>query len=305
MPLDPQAAAFIEKISAGGTSQVGELSVDDMRASVRNLIPLGYEFEDVNDVNDTSIPVDGGSITLRIYRPRAFGSRPVVLWVHGGSFVRCGLDTHDTMWRRFANLSGSTVVAVDYRLPPEYPHPSPLNDVYTAARWVEQRLEELGNGRLVVAGESSGGTIATALALRARERGHPKLDRLLLIEPLLDRDSGLPSRHELAKDFLLTDGQIQWAYDQYAPGSDPNDPLVYPLRTADVSGLPPTLIVTVEYSPLRDEGEYFAERLQAAGVEATAVRVPGLIHPAVIVPKAIEAGANVLDEAVRLLCAST
>lgn len=300
MALDPEAAAFIEQVRANGSRQVGELNIEDMRAAAEAVIPLGYDFEEVARVDEIAIPVSGGQVPAHIYSSGR-NARPIVLWLHGGSFTRCGPRTHDTLWRRFANRTQSIVVGLDFRLAPEFKHPVALEDAYSAATWIHDKSDELGgDGRIFVLGESSGGTLAAALSLLARERGAPTFSGVLLVLPLLDRDSGTASRRELAEDYLLTSDQIEWAYDQYAPGADRDDFLVYPYRAGDLGGLPPTFVVTVEYDPLRDEGEQFVERLKAAGGTGRAVRVPGLIHSALMVPKAIGGGAFVTDQAIGL-----
>lgn len=299
--LDPDASAFVDQVKAAGSRQLGQLNIADMRAAAEAVIPLGHDFEDVGHVEEVKIPVDGATIPARVYSTGRQPEQPVVLWLHGGSFTRGGPRTHDTLWRRFANRTDSVVVGADFRLAPEFPYPVPLEDAYAAAQWVAEQQGRLGgDGRLFVVGESSGGTLAAALSLLARQRGEPHLSGVLLIVPMLDRDSGTLSRRDLADDYLLTSEQIEWAYDQYAPGADRDDPLVYPFRASDLVGLPPTCVVTVEYDPLRDEGEAYAERLHGAGVRATSMRIPGLVHPALLVPKAIPAGVKVVDEAARM-----
>lgn len=291
MPLDPAARAFIESASSKPAKPLSETSVVEMRESVEALIPLGFEREDVRSVEDGTVE----GVVVRRYLPSA---RPpaTVVYLHGGSFTRCGLHTHDTLLRRFANRSGCTVVAVDFSLAPEAIYPRQLEEIDAVVGAVLRP-----GGRVFLAGESSGGCLAAATALRLRDRGENELSGVVLMLPVLDRDSGTESRHALDKDYLLSGEQLDWMFDQYAPDATVDDPLVFPFRATDLRGFPPTIVVTAEFDPLRDEGHAFAERVRAAGGHAEEVCVPGVIHHAPLVPKRIPAGARVVDDAADLL----
>ncbi|WP_051791885.1 alpha/beta hydrolase [Amycolatopsis jejuensis] len=293
MPLDQAAAAFIENAANKPAKPLSETSVAEMRESVEALIPLGFEREDVHAVDDWA--VDG--VAVRSYVP---GLQPLgnVVYLHGGSFTRCGLHTHDTLYRRFANRSGCTVVAVDYSLAPEETYPRQLDEI---AEVVDAVARASPGAKLFIAGESSGGCLAAATTLRMRDGGPSGLDGLVLLLPVLDRDSATESRRTLAKDYLLTGEQMDWMFEQYAPDADNDDPLVFPFRATDLRGFPPTVVVTAEFDPLRDEGHAFAERIREAGGQAEDVCVPGIIHHAPLVPKRIPAGARVIDDAGDLL----
>ncbi|GAA3571720.1 alpha/beta hydrolase [Amycolatopsis ultiminotia] len=293
MPLDQAAEAFVENALRKPAKPLSETSIAEMRASVEALIPFGFEREDVHAVDDRTV----GGVAVRSYRP---GTEPLgnVVYLHGGSFTRCGLHTHDTLCRRFANRSGCTVVAVDFSLAPEATHPRQLDEI-TAVLTAVSRANP--GEKLFLAGESSGGCLAAATALRLRERGDTGLAGLVLLLPVLDRDSGTTSRHTLDEDYLLSGEQMDWMFEQYAPGAAHDDPLVFPFRALDLSGLPPTVVVTAEFDPLRDEGHAFAERIREEGGRAEDVCVPGIIHHAPLVPKQIPAGARVIDDACALL----
>src|SRR4051812_17150256 len=114
MPLDPQATAFIDKTRASGVHQMGNLTIEDMRAAVEQVIPLGYDFEDVNEVRDIEVPAGSARLPARVYSTPSDASRPTTLWLHGGSFTRCGIASHDTMWRRFVNRTHSIVVGLEF-----------------------------------------------------------------------------------------------------------------------------------------------------------------------------------------------
>jgi acetyl esterase len=297
MPLDRAAAAFIENASSKPAKPLSETSVDEMRESVKALIPLGFECEEVRSVRDFQIE----GVAVRSYAPD--GGRPgIVVYLHGGSFTRCGLDTHDTLCRRFANRSGHTVVAVDYSLAPESTYPCQLDEVRRVLAHVAREAPE---DKVFLAGESSGACLAAATALQMRDDGDDTLDGLVLLLPVLDRDSGTCSRRALDKGYMLTGEQLEWMFDQYAPEVEGDDPMVFPYRAKSLAGLPSAIVVTAEFDPLRDEGHAFAQRIRQAGGHASDICIPGIIHHAVLVPKKIPAGARVIDDACRMLRALT
>jgi acetyl esterase len=294
MSLDRHNETFLEAARMKPAKPLADTSVEELRAAVDALIPLGFAREEVAEVSDRDVE----GTPVRVYVP-AEDAPAAVLWLHGGSFVRCGLPTHDSMFRRFANRSGCTVVAVDYKLAPESQYPTQNIEVRKAIDWWRGRDE--APVQLYLAGESSGGTLAAGLTLQLRDAQATTPDGLLLILPVLDRDSCTASRRELAADYMLTDEQLQWMFDQWAPGAASNDPYVYPFRADSLVGLPPTIVITAEYDPLRDEGEQFARRIRDEGGSAQCVRIPGITHHAPLVPKAIPAGAAVIDRAAEMV----
>ncbi|MCL6593597.1 MAG: alpha/beta hydrolase, partial [Alicyclobacillus sp.] len=180
-----------------------------------------------------------------------------------------------------AKAAESVVVSVDYRLAPEHKFPAAVEDAFAVLRWVANHARELGvdERRLAVGGESAGGNLAIACTLLARDQGGPPLTAQLLAYPITDDNFDTPSYRENAEGYFLTRRAMQWYWAQYlARPEDANNPLATPLRAASHAGLPPALIFTAEYDPLRDDGEAYAARLRAAGVPVTAVRMPGLIH---------------------------
>ncbi|RZI88394.1 MAG: alpha/beta hydrolase, partial [Microbacterium sp.] len=246
MPLDHTAAAFIEKAASKPSKPLSETSVAEMRESVEALIPLGFEREDVHAVHDWA--VDG--VAVRSYMPGAHTLGNVV-YLHGGSFTRCGLHTHDTLCRRFANRSGCTVMAVDFSLAPEATYPRQLDEIAGVLAAVARSAP---GDKLFLAGESSGGCLAAAMTLRMHDRSDVGLDGLVLLLPVLDRDSGTPSRRTLDTGYMLSGEQMDWMFEQYAPDAASDDPLVFPFRAPDLQRFPPTIVVTAEFDPLRDEG---------------------------------------------------
>lgn len=214
-------------------------------------------------------------VPVRIYDPAPGATgRPLALYLHGGGWVMCGLDTHDALCRTLAAASGAVVVSVDYRLAPEHPWPAAPDDALTVLLWARARAVELGcdPARLIVAGDSSGGNLAAVTALRAPEL----VAGQLLFYPPLDASMESGSVAEFARDHFHTAAHMAWYWDQY--GGDPAHPHVSPLRAPDVSALPPTLLVLADCDVLRDEGLAYGRRLGEAGVDCAVHLVPGVFH---------------------------
>jgi acetyl esterase len=284
MPIDPAAAALIEIMEQTFPRVDEAASATEARARAK-AIPRPPDVEPVARVEDRSIPGPGGDLPVRIYHPTADGgSRPGVVYFHGGGWVICDLDSHDGGCRRLTNAVDAVVVSVDYRLAPEHRWPAAVDDAYAACRWVAEHAAELGidPGRLAVAGDSAGGNVTAVVAQMARDRGGPDLAFQLLVYPVIDvsadRD-GYPSKRENAVGYFLTSSQMEWYRDQYLGDSaDGDEPYVSPIRATSLAGLPPACVVTAEMDPLCDEGEAYAAALEAAGVPVTAYRAAGMFH---------------------------
>lgn len=226
----------------------------------------------------------GGPIALRHYR--AIGTStddllPGVVFFHGGGWTTGDLETHDGICRALANAVRGIVVAVDYRLAPEHRFPAAFDDAFAAVRWVDDNALRLGVDRrhLVVAGDSAGGNLAAAVAIAARDAGGPAIAAQALAYPALDFRMKLPSHREFADGYLLTEARIRASADAYLRSpADVEDWRASPLLVPDVTGLPPAVILTAGFDPLRDEGEAWAERLHAAGVPVTYECFEGMIH---------------------------
>ncbi len=248
-----------------------------LKASRRPAIPVP-----VDRVEDRTIGESG--VGVRIYHPAAAGRSgsglPALVYFHGGGFVLCDLDSHDSCCRRLANGIGAVVVSVDYRLAPEFPFPAAVDDAWTATEWVAAHIDELGGDptQLVVAGDSAGGNLAAVVAMMARDRGGPPIAFQVLIYPVVDqrRKSSLDSPHTASG--VLTAAHMQWFTEQYlGADGDRTNVLASPIL-GDFNGLPPAHVVTGELDPLCEEGEEFAARLRAAGVPATVRRYERGFH---------------------------
>jgi acetyl esterase/lipase len=257
MPLDPQFQPFLDMLSQGGWVPLSTGDPVADRDRYRRLSTLrrgaGTVPEPVADVEDRTIDGPGGELDLRVYRSagaRPAGARPVVVWLHGGAWVLGDLDTVDPICRRVANALRAVVVSVDYRLAPEHPHPAALDDTMAALRWAAERWPD---APLLVGGDSAGGGLAAGAALRARDEGGPGLAAQLLIYPALDPTQSSASMTDNADGPFLTAADMAAAYAVYVPGELAQDPRVAVLG-AQLYDLPPAVVATAEFDPLRDEG---------------------------------------------------
>ncbi|MFC9434466.1 alpha/beta hydrolase [Nocardia sp. NPDC057030] len=278
--LHPQTEAVLQLMMAA-YPDLG-VGVTDAAAARRALSrtkqPPG---PDVARVEDRIIPGAAG-IPVRIYWPVADATaHPVIVYFHGGGFVLCGLDSHDGICRMLAAGVPAIVIAVDYRLSPEHKYPAAVEDADRAVAWAHANAAALGGDpeRLVVAGDSAGGNLAAVSCLRARDGAGPPIAFQLLFYPWLDFLAELPSRRDNAEGYYLTATHLRWFEQQYlnAP-SEAAQPQVSPLRAPDLTDLPPALVITAEYDPLRDEGEAYGTRLSEAGVPARTYCAAGLFH---------------------------
>ncbi len=224
----------------------------------------------------------GHQLSARVYRPREASEvlRPVVVYYHGGGFM-VGAPAHrDTFYRTLCDLSDCVVVCPSYRLAPEHPFPAATEDAYDALCWAHAQAGTFGGDatRLAVAGESAGGNLATLVSLRARDEGGPKVRFQALLYPVVDFTMGEASIQENGEGYMLTEAVIRSFREAYLPpGHDQRDPRCSP-RFARLEGLPPALIITAQYDPLRDEGDRYAALLQGAGVAVAHHRYEGMIH---------------------------
>jgi acetyl esterase len=225
----------------------------------------------------------------------------LLVFFHGSGFVLCSLDTHDGMCRNLCAGAGCVVVSVDYRLAPEHKFPAPPDDCVCATRWAVQHAGELSAdaARVVLAGDSAGGNLAAATALRLRDENGPVLQGQLLIYPVTDYiEPGTPSMTENAEGYGLTRAGMAWFWNHYlADPADGRHPHASPFQANDLSGLPPALVVTAEFDPLRDEGEYYADRLVQAGVPTQMKRWDGMNHGFFFFPGIVDKATAAIDEA--------
>jgi acetyl esterase len=280
MPLDPQAQSVLEAMAAMNMPPLHTLTAQEARAQMAAR-PMAVPPEEVARVQDLSVPGPHGPIPLRAYTPAGPGPLPVVVYFHGGGWVLGDIEGYDAVCRALANRSGCLVISVDYRLAPEAIYPAAADDSYAATVWIAEHAAELGGdgSRIAVAGDSAGGNLAAVVAIMARDKGGPKLAYQALIYPVTDFNLDTVSYVENAEGYLLTRDAMLWFWELYAPETERRlEQHASPLRAADLSGLPPALVITAEFDPLRDEGEAYAQRLAEAGVQVAATRYGGMIH---------------------------
>lgn len=273
---DRMSAAFTSIAAGDGNALEVRAS---LKASRRPARPIA-----VGWVDERHIPGPAGPLPVRIYFPlNPVPSReklPVLVYFHGGGFVLCDLDSHDSCCRRLANGAGAIVVSVDYRLAPESPFPAAIDDAWAATRWVAAHCDELGAdpARLVVAGDSAGGNLAAVVAMLARDRGGPAIAYQVLVYPVVDQRRKPAASGAKGAPGVLTAAHMQWFTEQYlGRDGDRTDVRASPIL-GDFTGLPPAHVVTGALDPLCAEGEEYARRLQAAGVPATVARYEHGFH---------------------------
>ncbi len=258
------------------------LDVALMRQSLRRLGRLGMPGAISVYAVDRYIPGPAGDLRIRIYR--SFGAEPdpaAILYLHGGGWVTGDLESHDGSCRLLARTTGCTIIAVDYRLAPEHPFPAAIDDAVATYVWAHTHTDELSiaPGRIGVMGDSAGGNLSAVLALEARNLDVPRPIAQGLIYPAVDLPFDFPSHRSFGTGFGLDTPVLHWFRRLYAPReSDWTSPRLSPIRAADLSGLPPALVVTAGFDPLRDEGKAYAEALAAAGTPVRYRCYDDMIH---------------------------
>ncbi|WP_055591317.1 alpha/beta hydrolase [Peterkaempfera griseoplana] len=283
MPLDPDVKAFLDTLV--GQPPVEELAVPQFRAAIEAFTAYCAPAPSVALVRDLILSTPAGPLAARLYHPEPGRVLPVVVYFHGGGWMSGSIDYADPVCRAMAVQAKAAVLNVGYRLAPEHPYPAAVEDALAAVRWTAANGAAIGAdpARLAVAGESAGANLATVTALLAREAG-PRIAHQLLVCPALDTGLDTGSYRRLATGYGNTRAVMTRCWQTYLglpAGSFHRAPWqAAPLRAPDLAGLPPATVITMEYDPLRDEGEMYAARLAAAGVPTTVARRRGMIHSA-------------------------
>ena len=282
--VEHHTQAFLQALEAGGGKPLETLSPQDARSVlVGAQASVKVDLSGVS-VSEKTIQASGQSIPLTIVRPEGVqGELPVFMFFHGGGWVLGDYPTHARLIRDLVVNSGAVAVYVGYTPSPEARYPTAIDQAYAATRWVGEHGKEIGvdSSRLAVAGNSVGGNMAAVVALKAKEAGTPKLSFQLLLWPVTDANLETASYNRFAQGHFLTKPLMKWFWDNYT--TDPKqraERFASPLQatTEQLKGLPPALVQTAEFDVLRDEGEAYARKLDAAGVTVTAVRYNGMIH---------------------------
>ncbi len=293
MPLSAEARAYLATFHATG-KPLESVSPEKARLLVG---PLDEEDEDeVSEVRDIWLAGPAGELAARVYTPlmsdelddeSANGSDidsdellPVIVFFHGGGWVVGSLDSHDATCRCLCNSAEAIVLSVEYRLAPEHKYPAAAEDAYAATVWASKFIENFGGdaSQLVVCGDSAGGNLAAVVALMARDRGGPLIAGQVLLYPITNHSFDTQSYHENGSGYFLTTKTMKWFWDHYLANPEQGDePYASPLR-AELKGLPPAIVLTAEFDPLRDEAIAYADRLEQAGVTVRRMACKGQIH---------------------------
>jgi len=301
--LDGRTQWFLQLLARSGQPPLHQLGVVEARQQFDAfMLLLGGRPAPVGEIVDRTMAGPAGSLRIRIYRPAHSVARllPTVLYFHGGGWAIGSLEGYDLACRYFCARSGCAVVSVDYRLAPEHKFPAAIDDGIAAFRWLATEAAGLGldPDRIVLAGDSAGGTIA---AVAAQElRGEPRPPCLQwLVYPATDLGGDTPSHKSCGEGFLLTQADMDWFRGQYLnTPAEIDDPRASPLRAADLAGVAPALVFTAGFDPLRDEGQAYAKRLSAAGVKTIHREFDTLIHGFVGMRGALQAAARAMDDMV-------
>ena len=295
--LHPQVQALLDLMKERGVPPTHTLTPTAARTAYRERRTFTQpDPPEIGLLHDLLAEGPHGTIPLRVYRPLGSHEQavlPVLVYFHGGGWVIGDLDTHDTLCRELSNGAGCAVISVDYRMGPENIFPAAVDDCVAATKWIHAQAAELhvDAARIAVGGDSAGGNLAAVVAITARDGGDLPIAYQLLIYPATDQHRDLPSHTSNGQGYMLTTDSLDYFAGHYLP-----DKAMYkdwrssPLLRDDLSNLPPSLVLTAGYDPLRDEGKAYAERLTAAGNRATYVCFERQIHGFILMGK-------VLDEA--------
>lgn len=308
MPLHPQAVSFLQRFYASRAPEGLGRSPADARAGHLHTSRWITGAPDIlRSVHFDQVSGPGVDIPVRIYVPDEV-STGTMLYFHGGGWVVGTLGSYDDLCRAIALRARMVVVSVGYRLAPEHPYPAAVDDCLAAVEWAASGPARSGVGSrpLIVAGDSAGGNLATVVALRAKARGHPRIDAQVLIYPITDVTMSTQSYNEFGGQLFLTAADMEWFWSLYLgdmrrelDGQPSED--FSPCHAIDLAGLPPALVITAEFDPLRDEGEVYAERLSSAGVPTQLFRYAGMIHGFVRCRAICDDADRALDDIVRFV----
>jgi len=283
--------------------QLYTLSLEQARANdLAEIQAAAGSGEPVASVVDRLIPGPAGDLPIRVYSPVRDephpGPLPVLVYFFGGGWTLGTIDTADAVCRRLANAAGCAVVAVGYRLAPENKFPAAVHDGFAAVTWVVSNMD---TPAIAVGGDSAGGNLAAAVTLLARDEGVPLVAQLL-VYPNTDYLSDTPSLRDGDDPFLFNKTSVAWYWGHYlAAPEDGTNPLASPLRAPSLHGLPPALVITAEYDPLRDQAEQYAQRLSDSGVPVELSRYDGMIHGFFCMAGDLADGAKAQEEAAAFL----
>jgi acetyl esterase len=292
-------------MSASGSTLTHTLPVAEARGRTRAALIANGQPLPLHRVEDVWVPTPSEALRLRLFQPTE-DKLPVALFFHGGGWTLNDVDTHDRLCRRIAKRSGWLVASLEYRRAPEHKHPAALEDAYVAYRWLLDNRARIGGDatRLALVGESSGGTMAANLTLLLREAGAPMPTYQILAYPATDIHGQWPSYRERGTGYTLDSDLMRWFMDNYLPETyDPEDQYLFPMAAQDLTGLPPTMVMTAEFDPLRDEGTAYAEKLAQAGVAVEHVHADDQMHGFLLLDRVVPRAGDLIDALADALAA--
>ena len=307
MTLDDQTKAMLDQMEASGAPPLYELSVPDARAALKEAtLLMDAPRTEVHKREERTISGPNGDIPIRIYWPRPVDKGellPILILYHGGGWILADMDTHENVCRYYCHSADVIVINVDYRLAPEHKFPAGIEDSYATLCWAAEHAGEIGGdpARIAVTGDSAGGNISAVMCQLARVRSGPSIAYQALAYPAvnLDTDADYASKKEFGGgEYFLSQQDLEWLRDLYLsyPEEEQKDLRASPILTEDLRGLPPTLVITAGFDPLRDEGRHYADRLMEAGVSVEYRCFESTIHGFMAFSGVIDAGRDGLEK---------
>jgi acetyl esterase/lipase len=296
--IQPDVEMLLDAMAMLNLPPIESMSPPDARMFMEMSSAVRPPGPEVGEIIDGMLPGADGPIEYRLYRPPTTGPHPVVVYYHGGGWVIGSHTSDDPLCRELCVKSNVVIVSVNYRHAPEHRFPAAADDSFAALQWVAANAASLGGDptRLAVAGWSAGGNVAAVAAQLARDNGGPSLKGQLLLTPAVDGSKEYSSMRENAEGYVLTKSLMDWFWDHYADPSDRSHPKASPLLAESLANLPPAVVVTGQYDPLRDEGDAYAAALKAAGVPVQHIQARGHTHTSVGMVDVLPSGRPVRDQ---------
>ena len=281
MTLRPEYVKLLKEMAESNAPQVWEVPVATTRSFSQQQLAIAAEMAPIHSVTDQYIPGYTADIHVRVFRPNDSDNLPCIIYFHGSGWTLGFIDLFNPCLSILSKESQSIVIAVNYQKSPEHPFPTPFNDCYASLEWVVRNTETLGIDptNISVGGDSAGGNLAAAVALRCRDEVLVELASQLLVYPCTNKEFNTSSYLEYSEGFGLTTRAMQWFWDQYLQNpADAENPYACPARAESLKGLPPTVLITAQYDPLSSDGENYRDRLIEDGVQVTFKEFEGVIH---------------------------
>ena len=301
MTLHPALRELIDDKLANTRAPQWRLPIEEVRASFRALWSpsiTGAPVE-VASVEDRTLDTHADAVRVRVFTPKGDGPMPIMMYFHGGGYVKGGVVETDAFCRRLTKTTGNVVVSVDYRLAPEHRYPAALDDAYHSSLWAYENAGTLRGTKdsFSVCGESAGGNLAAVICLLARSGEEIEISRQILLQPVVDFTLSFPSIDMPASECLVPHEDLAWYYEEYSgTDADTKDFRVSPIFTDELSGLPPALIITAEHDTLRDEARAYADRLESSGVLTKYSCYSGMVHGFLQMAGLVEQAQAAIDE---------